>query len=125
LPVGYEKYGKDSDIEHIESKMKEESYHFDITALGGAMAKNDRIRRLIPDFEQGDIYFPKHLAYVTYEGKTVDLVKTFINEEFIPFPVAEHDDMLDALARKKDMNIPFPMEKQFVKPAFIPKLKRF
>lgn len=109
MPAGYEKYGKDSDIEHIQSKMRDESYHFDIVPLGGSMGKNDRIRRIIPDFEQGDIYFPVKKEYVTYEGKAIDLVAIFLNEEFVPFPVGEHDDMLDALARKKDMNIKYPL----------------
>ncbi len=75
------------------------------------MAKNDRIRRLIPDFEQGNIYFPIRLEYITCEGKVVDLVKVFISDEFIPFPVGEHDDMLDSLARKKDMQIKYPIAK--------------
>lgn len=51
LEVGYEKYGISADIEHIESEMKRNNYHFTITPLGGTMAKNDRIRRLVPDFE--------------------------------------------------------------------------
>lgn len=123
LIAGYEKYGKDADIEHIKSKMKDESYHFDIVALGGSMSKNDRIRRIIPDFEQGNIYFPEHLEYVTYEGKVIDLVKVFINDEYIPFPVAEHDDMLDALARKKDMNIKYPTSKPIIHS--VPTLNRF
>jgi len=109
IPVGYEKYGKDADIEHIEDKMEQENYRFIITPLGGTMAKNDRIRRLIPDFENGNIWFPARFEYVNREGKAIDLVQTFINEEFVPFPVGEHDDMLDALARKKDMNIKGPL----------------
>ena len=108
IPVYYEKYGKDSDIEHIESVMGQENYHFDIHAIGGSLAKNDRIRRLIPDFENGIIFFPKHLTYVTYENCTVDLVCSFVDEEYIPFPVGEHDDMLDSLARTKDITIKYP-----------------
>lgn len=124
LPVGYEKYGKDSDIEHINSKMDDENYHFDIMPLGGAMAKNDRIRRLVPDFEQGTIYFPVRLEYVDYERRAIDLVAIFLNEEFVPFPVGEHDDMLDALARKKDMNINYPIAGP-PKTITVPTIKRF
>ena len=108
IDVGYEKYGKDSDIEHIEEKMEQENYSFRIIPLGGAMAKNDRIRRIIPDFENGNILLPKKLPYVTYELKTIDLTEQFINEEYAPFPVGEHDDMLDNLSRIKDMPHTFP-----------------
>lgn len=110
IMVGYEKYGKDSDIDHIIDKQDQNNYHFDIIPLGGMMAKNDRIRRMIPDFEQGRVWFPEHLTYVNHELQAVDLVSIFIDEEYIPFPVGEHDDLMDALARMKDMNTVYPME---------------
>lgn len=109
IHVGYEKYGKDTDIEHIESEMRHRTYTFLIQELGGSMAKNDRIRRLIPDFKNGEILFPEKYKFVTYEGHEVDLIQTFIDEEYNPFPVGDHDDMLDGLARKCDMKIEFPM----------------
>lgn len=100
--VGYEKYGMQADIEHIKHVQKQYNYRFHITELGGSTPKLDRIRRLIPVFEQGRFYL-KHSEYKTnYEGKTVDLVESFINEEYLPFPVAIHDDMIDALARILD-----------------------
>ena len=122
--VGYEKYGKDADIEHIKEKMGYENYRFEIVALGGIMAKNDRIRRIIPDFENGQIIFPEKLIVVSREQKPQDLVKIFIDEEYDPFPVGEHDDMLDALARKKDMNIIYPSTR-VAQSITIPDLKRF
>ena len=99
IGVGYEKYGMQSDIEHIEYVQEEKKYMFEVTPLGGATPKLDRIRRLIPIFEQGRILFPYGLAYEDYEGKRHDLVETFIDEEYTPFPVMAHDDMLDCLAR--------------------------
>ena len=72
------------------------------------MAKNDRIRRLIPDFENSLIWLPKVCTQIDYQGVAQDLTKAFIDEEYIPFPVGEHDDMLDSLARIKDINIVYP-----------------
>lgn len=100
--VGYEKYGMQADIEHIKFRQEQENYRFDIIELGGQMPKNDRIRRLIPIFEQGRMFLKHHEFKTNYEGKTIDLVDAFINEEYLPFPVAVHDDMLDALARITD-----------------------
>lgn len=108
VDVYYEKYGKDSDIEHIESVMAQESYRFKIHPIGGQMAKNDRIRRLIPDFESGLIWLPEKCIYVDTQQIPQDLTKVFVEDEYIPFPVGEHDDMLDDLARIKDINIKFP-----------------
>lgn len=111
LAVGWEEYGMQADIEHIRSEMENENYRFEITPLGGRLAKNDRIRRLIPWFEQGRIYLPPSLSKTNYEGKSVDLVQAFKNEEYLAFPVGQHDDMLDALARFLDYDLPiaFPM----------------
>lgn len=110
LGVGYEKYGMQSDIEHFTDRMERENYRFDITPLAGPTAKNDRIRRLIPIFEQGRFWLPERLYKTDYEGVSRDMVRVFIDEEYEPFPVGIHPDMLDALARitEEDMHIAFP-----------------
>lgn len=109
--AGYEKYGKDSDIEHIEEKMEDENYRFGIKALGGQQPKNDRIRKLVPIFAEGRWFMPHELLFIDYEGKTQDLVKLFIDDELEPFPVAVHDDMLDCASRIRDpqFGAEFPM----------------
>jgi len=111
LMVGYEQYGMQSDIEHIKEKMEQLNYRFQIKELGGKMAKNDRIGRLVPDFEGSRIYLPFELKKKNYEGRMQDLIEIFINEEYLVFPTPEHDDMLDCFARIKDeaMNVTFPL----------------
>lgn len=106
IETRYEKYGKDSDIEHILEEQKKQNYRFEIKVVGGQTAKNDRIKRLIPYFEQGRIVLPRTLYYTNYEGKTNDLVHDFIEQEFMGFPVGTHDDMLDALARLLEPDLP-------------------
>ena len=100
--VGYEKYGKDADIETIESIQAEETYRFDITPLGGQLAKRDRINRLEAPFADGRIYLPRRLLYTQYDGDTIDLVHHFIQMEYKPYPAIQYDDMLDCLARILD-----------------------
>jgi len=108
--VGYEKYGQQSDIEAIQAEMERQNYRFAITPLGGTMHKNDRIRKLIPLFSNGRFYLPEHLYYTDYENKDHDLVEDFINDEYDPFPVGSHDDMLDCMARilDPDMIVTWP-----------------
>ncbi len=104
--VGYEKYGKDADIEHFLDRMERENYRFSISELGGQMGKNDRIRRLVPLFEASRIYLPDYCNRRNYEGVYEDLTKVFLNDEFLAFPVGAHDDMMDCLSRICDDAVP-------------------
>lgn len=116
--VGYEKYGMQSDIEHIKYEMEQQNYRFNIREIGGPMPKNDRIKKLIPPFEQGRFYLPKTLHFVDYEGKARDFVNLFIENEYKSFPVCVHDDMFDCMARIMDegMAAVFPKESTPPKP---------
>lgn len=102
IDVGYEQYGMQADIEHIEYMMEKKNYRFDIIPLGGQMAKEDRIKMLVPVYEQGRFYLPRAVHYVTYEGKTEELISSFVEDEYLTFPVSAHDDMLDGQARILD-----------------------
>lgn len=110
LEVGYEQYGMQADINHIKHSMGMRNYHFNIIELGGKLGKNDRIRQLIPLFESGKIYFPYSCMKTDYEGIVRDMVQDFIHQEYLSFPVSQHDDMLDCLARILDskMNLMWP-----------------
>jgi phage terminase large subunit-like protein len=109
--VGYEKYGKDSDIEHIKYEMEHRNYRFEITPLGGQMSKNDRIRRLVPVFEGGRFYMKQRILFLDNEGNLRDLTRELVDEEFLAFPVGEHDDMMDCISRIFDLGAVFPKPK--------------
>lgn len=110
IDTRYEKYGMQADIEHIKAEQKRQNYRFKITEVGGSTPKNDRIKRLIPYFEQKRIILPRTHHYTGYDGKTEDLVSVFTEQEFLGFPVGTHDDMLDALARlfEPDLTLIWP-----------------
>ena len=109
--VRYESYGMQGDIEHIQHVQKTQRYRFNIDVVGGQTPKNDRIRRLMPWFENGRFYFPKTLFYRDYEGIGRDMVNIFIEDEFVAFPVSVHDDMLDSLARLLEPDLPLTWPK--------------
>lgn len=113
IAVGYERYGMQSDIEHMTYEMEHKNYRFNIIELGGALAKEDRIRKLVPIYEQFRFYMPKQLFFVNYEGQAIDYIKTFVDNEYLAFPVSVHDDMLDCRARILDptLNASFPKPK--------------
>lgn len=97
--VRYERYGMMADIVYIREIQSQQHYRFDIIEVAGPQSKIDRIKRLVPGFENGKRYLPRKMMVTDDEGKTRDIVHDFIEQELVPFPVPLHDDMLDALAR--------------------------
>lgn len=108
--IGYEHYGMQADIDHIKYVQEQRNYRFNITSLGGSVPKEDRIRKLVPIFEQGRFYLPKRLSFVDHTGETKDLIKEFLDNEYFAFPVSIHDDMLDCMSRilEPTLNAQFP-----------------
>ena len=101
MRVGYEKYGKDSDIEHIEEKQREEKLRFRITPLGGKVSKEDRIRMMEPLYASERVELHEDLHKENRE---------FLYEELLVFPSCRHDDILDCDARQldKDLGMNYP-----------------
>ncbi len=115
IAVGYERYGMMADVQHMLDRMEREKYRFEIVELGGQVEKHDRIRRLIPIFEQHRVYMPGRLLKMNEEGEMYDFVQIFKDQEYGAFPVAAHDDMLDAASRILDADLgavhPMPVER--------------
>lgn len=110
--VRYEKYGLMADVEHLKTRMENENYRFSITEVAGQTSKEDRVKRLLPLFEQRRVWLPKSRHATDWQRETVDLVYAFIEEEYMAFPVGLHDDMLDALSRiaEPDLRLVWPKE---------------
>lgn len=103
--VGYEQYGLQADVEHVKYEMEQKNYRFEVVELGGSIPKEDRIKKLIPVFEQGRFYMPKSLSFVDHEGRSRDYIQLFTDDEYSAFPVCTHDDMLDCRARILDTTL--------------------
>jgi len=60
--VGYERYGMQADIDHFQEMMQIEGVSFQIEEVSwvrdGVQAKDDRIRRLIPDHQNWRWFYP-------------------------------------------------------------------
>ena len=102
--VGYESYGLQADIEHIKIEQERQQYRFRMVELGGAMKKEDRVRRLIPLFQQGRIWTPRSMIRTRSTGHQYDVMEEF-KAEYVAFPVAAHDDAIDNLARIEEPDI--------------------
>lgn len=110
--VGYERYGMMADVEYLKERMGRENYRFEITEVGGQISKRDRIKRMGPIFENGRFLLPPALMKENTEGIRRDIVHDFIRHEYLPFPVADHDDLFDAIARIWDIPTVWPKPHQ-------------
>jgi predicted phage terminase large subunit-like protein len=105
--VRYEKYGLFIDTSYLRIVQENTKYRFPIVEVGSKVRKDDRIARLVPLFHSGRIYLPKKLLYYSQDrGEIIDLVQTFINEEYTKWPNSTYKDMLDSLARIAEPDIP-------------------
>ena len=112
--VGYEKNSREADIEYIKMQMDELHYRFSITEVHTKMNKQDKIiSTLQPIFEAHKFYLPLELLYVNWEGKKVDLIHDFIEEEYVFYPFSIHDDMLDCMSMMiRNISHTFPLAKE-------------
>jgi predicted phage terminase large subunit-like protein len=99
LQTRYEEYGMQADIEHIRYVQNLKNYRFAITPVGGAVVKEQRIRRMIPIFEQHRMWLPTSIHRTMHDGVTRNMIDQFVEEELLAFPGSRHDDGLDAMAR--------------------------
>lgn len=140
VDVGYERFGAQSDIDYFEEKMKESSEpQFPIKELNwprdGDVAKDNRIRRLEPDFRNWGFFLPyepdkpgemtkvqreakaggvdyliaKPIRCINEERIVYNLMTYFIKTEFLFFPNTTAKDLLDATSRIYDMDYTAPV----------------
>ena len=112
--VRWERYGMMADIEHIKREQETQNYRFEVREVAGQTSKDDRIKRLLPIFEQNLFYLPLTLNVTDWQKNTHDLVHDFIEEEYYPFPTSLHKDMMDSLARiaEPEMTLMWPEEEK-------------
>jgi predicted phage terminase large subunit-like protein len=109
--VRYEQIGMQADVEHIQSEMERRNYRFAIKTVGGGVDKRSRIRRLVPWFENGRVWLPHEMIRESADGALVDIMKAFVEKEYVAFPVSANDDSLDCLARIAEPGMPLPWPK--------------
>lgn len=97
----WEQVGAMSDVQHVQLEQDRRGWHFRIVPLPHGAPKDQRIRSLQPEFEQGRIWLPRRLRKVRVDGSVHDPVGEFVEDEYKTYPIVTHDDMLDPLA---DMN---------------------
>lgn len=99
----WEQVGAMSDVQHVVLEQDRLGWHFPVVQLPHHTPKDQRIRSLQPEFEQGRMWLPRRLRKVRVDGSVHDPVEEFVKDEYMTYPIVAHDDMLDPLA---DINDP-------------------
>ena len=135
VKVGYERYGSTADLEYFQEKMEAAKDVWEIHELNwprdGTESKYDRIQRLEPDFRAGKFYLAAVTQGITTNQQRVidagekfrvftptrrrdenreiySLNKTLL-DEYLVYPFAVHDDLLDACSRIYDIDATPPI----------------
>lgn len=101
--LGVEEVGRETIRFYLKERMQQLNLFFKLVELKTrGVPKEDRIRRLVPRFENKKIFLPLTLFRRTWEGKTINIVEAF-EDEFMYFPLSKFDDLMDALAYQEDL----------------------
>lgn len=136
--VGYERYGLQADLDYFEIEIQRmppnRRISIPITEVAwvkeGPQSKDDRIRRIIPDFQKRKYFFPyegdltraqlkakdqgkdylisKPVMRKNEQGKLYNVVQYLIDNEYVFFPATTAKDGLDAMSRRFDLSIQPP-----------------
>lgn len=100
IEVFYEEESMQADIALMENYMSKYNVRFGITPFSMKKfgSKEHRISKLTIPFSHSKIWLPKSAWYINYLGKEEDFIASFISQEYMGFPIIQHDDMLDILA---------------------------
>lgn len=97
---GWESIGfQETDCFYLEEVRRKEKLYFTLEEISShKVAKEDRIRSLIPEYAQHTWFWPQKGAIVqtNFEGKSYDLTED-MELEMLRFPLSEHDDLLDTM----------------------------
>lgn len=113
--VFYEANSMSSDSAMMMEEMKRKNYYFTLIAattkprlrldsrVSGYGLKFERIMALEPLYRDHRIVLARSSYHTNWEGRNVNMVEDFINNEYSVFPYGKHDDGLDAQSRIADL----------------------
>ena len=103
--TGVEETGLSTVIFYLKRRMAELNSFFRLTELKPrGMKKEDRIKRIIPRFENHKVFLPLSIMQKSVGGKEINVVNEFV-DEYMFFPLSKHDDLMDALAYQEQVSM--------------------
>jgi hypothetical protein len=110
---GWESIGfQETDCFYLEEVRRKERLFFTLEEINShQVAKEDRIRSLIPDYSRNNWLWPDKgsITAINFEGRSYDLTSD-MEYEMLQFPLCDHDDLLDTMTFINRINIVLPDE---------------
>lgn len=112
--VVWEQSGLLSDMEILRKEMSDRNYFFSLKAattkprlfadqrMSGVPLKEARIQATEPLFSKDRIILATEVIQYNYLGQRENIMQSFIDNEYLPYPFVDHDDFFDALSRIAD-----------------------
>jgi phage terminase large subunit-like protein len=110
LRVGYTARSLEVDGKHIRERQDQENYNFSITPIENKLSPVECIKRLAPLFAGERIFLPEEHV----------MSPAFVREEYDPFPLSMHLDMLKTLSGILDVGAVFPEIRKHKTPHVFP-----
>jgi len=115
---GWEEVGLGDDNFYLEEARRKVHLYFLVTPIKSmVIAKEDRIRNiLVPNYAQHKWLWASKGSLVKnsiYDGRRYDLTED-MERELLHFPLAEHDDLLDAMTFLSRLSIVKPQENKII-----------
>jgi hypothetical protein len=117
----YEEIAYSSDTFYLNERLQKAEIDLRLIPVGGrgprhCLSKHERICQIAEWWREGRIVLPRQLLYTQVDGKVVDLITYFVNEEFLPYRgenTTRHDDGLDMFSRLLDdeLRLEFDMDR--------------
>lgn len=109
--VFYEKSAVSNDKSVIDERMRQTGYYFQFTYVStrprldnapAKVTKEARIESLSAKLIERRVVLASHVVRERLDGTEEDMMRSFVEEEYMLYPFCDHDDALDALSRIAD-----------------------
>ena len=116
--IGWESIGfQDTDCYYFEEERRKRHIGVKLEEVkSSSVSKEDRIRGLVPEYSNKEWFWPAKGGVVKntrFDGSKYDLTEK-MEYEFLQFPLAEHDDLMDAMSFLNRISAQKPEDKAIV-----------
>lgn len=94
----WEQVGAQTDLEHVEMELDRIGIHTPIYSISQKVPKEGRILWTQPAWQNAKIWLPERIIQQCTDGRVIDVLEQWLEEEVRCYPSVSHDDGLDCMA---------------------------
>jgi predicted phage terminase large subunit-like protein len=101
----WEQVGAQTDMDHVQMELDRVGLHTPMYAFSQKVPKEGRIIWLQPLFENAQVWLPDRIIQQCSDGRVIDVLAEWIEDEYKCYPSVSHDDGLDCMANLRHPDI--------------------